>query len=57
MALMSPELVLTLTADAVDLDAAGLVEGDGAGTVGAPVWKYEQPVTARAATKSGERII
>jgi hypothetical protein len=39
MALMSPELVLTLTADAVDLDAAGLVEGDGAGTVGAPVWK------------------
>jgi hypothetical protein len=57
MALMSAELVLTLTADAVDLDAAGLVEGDGAGTAGVAVWKYEQPVMARAASTNGERII
>jgi hypothetical protein len=54
MALMSPELLVALTDDA-GLDAAGFVAGEG--TVLAPDWKYEQPDTAKAASRIGERII
>lgn len=56
MALMSPELLVTLIPDA-DLDAAGFVAGEGAGTVVPPDWKYEQPETAKAASRIRERII
>lgn len=56
MALMSPELLVTLTDDA-GLDAAGFVAGEGVGTVLAPDWKYEQPETAKAASRIRERII
>jgi hypothetical protein len=54
MALMSPELLVTLTDDA-GLDAAGFVAG--AGTVVPPDWKYEQPETAKTASRIRERII
>ena len=53
---MSPELLVTLIPDA-DLEAGGFVAGEGAGTVLAPDWKYEQPETAKAASKIRERII
>jgi hypothetical protein len=56
MALMSPELLVTCTADTA-LDVAGFVAGEGAGSVLAPDWKYEQPETAIAASRIGERII
>jgi hypothetical protein len=55
MALMRPELLVALTDDA-DLDAAGCGAGEGAGTVLAPDWKYEQPETAKAASRIRERI-
>jgi hypothetical protein len=55
MALMSPELLVALTNDA-GLDADGFVAGEGAGTVLAPDWKYEQPETARAASRIRDRI-
>ena len=56
MALMSPELLVACTVD-IALDAAGFVVGEGAGSVVAPDWKYEQPETASAATRIRERII
>jgi hypothetical protein len=57
MAWMSPEPLVALTVETGDFDAAGLVEDvDGAGTAG-PVWKYEQPETASAASRMRERII
>jgi hypothetical protein len=58
MALMRPELLVALTDDA-DLDAAGFVAGagTGTGTALAPDWKYEQPETAKAASRIRERII
>jgi len=51
-------LLVALTVDAA-LDAAGLAVavGDGSGTAGVLVWKYEQPETARAASRMGERFI
>jgi len=57
MALMSPELLVACTVAAEALDAAGFVAGEGAGSVVAPDWKYEQPDTARAASRILERII
>jgi hypothetical protein len=54
MALMSPELLVTLIPDA-GLDAGGFVAG--AGTVVPPDWKYEQPETAKTASRIRERII
>jgi hypothetical protein len=54
MALMSPELLVALIPDA-DLDAGGFVAG--AGTVVPPDWKYEQPETAKTASRIRERII
>jgi hypothetical protein len=56
MALMSPEPLVALTVETGDLDAAGLVEGEGAGTA-VPGWKYEQPETVSAASRMRERII
>jgi len=53
---MSPEPLVALTVE-TDLAAAGFVEGEGAGTAGDPVWKYEQPETVRAASRIRERII
>jgi len=57
MALMSPELLVACTVEIEALDAAGFVVGDGAGSVVAPDWKYEQPETASAASIIRERII
>jgi len=51
MALMSPELVVTCTVDIEARDAAGFVVGEGAGSVVAPDWKYEQPETASAVSR------
>jgi hypothetical protein len=57
MAWMSPEPLVALTVETGDFDAAGFAEGvDGAGTAD-PVWKYEQPETASAASRMRERII
>jgi hypothetical protein len=55
---MRPELLVALTDDA-DLDAAGFVAGagTGTGTAMAPDWKYEQPETAKAASRIRERIV
>jgi hypothetical protein len=49
-------LLVALTDD-TDLDVAGFVAGEGAGSVLAPDWKYEQPETAKAASRIRERII
>jgi hypothetical protein len=57
MALMRPGLLVACTVDTGVLDAAGFVAGDGAGSVVAPDWKYEQPETASAARRIRERII
>jgi hypothetical protein len=54
---MSPELLVTCTVAAEALDAAGFVVGEGAGSVVAPDWKYEQPETASAVSRIRERII
>lgn len=56
MALMSPELLVALTADA-DLVATGFVVGAGSGTVVPADLKYEQPDIAKAASRILERII
>jgi hypothetical protein len=57
MALMRPEPLVTCTEDIEALDAAGFVVGEGAGSVVAPDWKYEQPETASAASRIHERVI
>jgi len=54
---MSPELLVACTVEIEALDAAGFVVVDGAGSVVAPDWKYEQPETASAASIIRERII
>jgi hypothetical protein len=56
MALMSPELLVTLTDDA-GLGSAGFVAGKGAGTVLGPDRKYEQPETAKATSRTRDCII
>lgn len=55
MALISMGLLVALIEDA-DLDEAGFVDGEGAGSVLVPDWKYEQPETAKAASSIRERI-
>jgi hypothetical protein len=53
---MRPELLVALIPEAA-LDEAGFVAGEGSGTAVAPDWKYEQPETAKAASRIRERII